>query len=144
MSLYPCSLCGARGPGVGKLAQATWAWWRADNRRVAYRQRVCVSCFAQYIAPLEVSSREFSMNCPCCGTSSEEDMDPVYLTVYVPGAGPVRLEMPTDGACAVKLRILAQTGSVELDDQGGQSVGQGPSPQTQPDPWAALGIQPRE
>jgi hypothetical protein len=71
-------------------------------------------------------------------------MDPVYLTVFVPGTGPLRLEMPTDGACAVKLRILAQTGSQELDGQGGASVGQGPGPQTPNDPWAALGIQPRD
>jgi len=142
MSLFKCSLCDQRVPG--KLSQATWAWWRADNKRVAYRQRICLGCFAEHIAPLEVSSREWSMTCPCCGANSEFDMDPVYLTIYVPTVGPLRLEMPTDAACAVKLRVLAQTNAEPLDDSGGQFGGQGPSPQTPAGPWAALGIQPRE
>jgi hypothetical protein len=78
------------------------------------------------------------------GTS--DDMDPVYLTVYVPGTGPVRLEMPFDPACAAEMRVFGMTGARKLDDQGASFGGQGPGPQTStPDStWAALGIQPRE
>lgn len=142
MSLYPCSMCEQRTPG--KLCQATWAWWRADNTRVAYRQRLCVTCFAQHISPLEVQSREFTLLCPVCGTNSEGDMDPVYLTVYVPTVGPVRLEMPCCGACAVELRVLAQRNATKLEDQSDSLGAADRSPQTQVGPWAALGIQPRE
>jgi predicted RNA-binding Zn-ribbon protein involved in translation (DUF1610 family) len=99
VSLYPCSMCGKRT--LEKLSSATWAWWRVDNVRVAYRQRLCVSCVVQHVAPLEINTREAALICPLCGTSSVDDMDPVYLTVYVPGTGKVRLELPLDGACAV-------------------------------------------
>ena len=141
MSLSPCSACGVRAPG--KLAQITWAWWRADNKRVAYRQRLCLTCMATTVVPLEVNSRDLSANCPACGIDTSEDMDPVYATSFVPGIGKVRLELPTCGVCAVRIRERAMTGAVKLEDSG--FGGQDPSPQTDlsTEAWAQLGIQPR-
>ena len=138
MSLYPCSACGERTPG--KLAQTTWAWWRADNARVAFRQRLCTACFAMTVAPLEVNTREFEQTCPACGIDTTQDMDPVYCTTFVPNVGRVRLEMPTCAPCAVELRNRAQKGAVRLEDRSDPAEGRGP--QTD-DAWAGLGIQPR-
>lgn len=144
MSLFPCSVCGERA--VGKLSSATWAWWRADNVRVAWRQRLCVACFAAGVAPLEHETRAEPLNCPLCHTAPGDDMDPCYLTVYVPGIGPIRLEMATCGACAVEVRQRAQQGAVKLDDRQVESGGQGPGPQTDAglDAWRALGLVPNE
>lgn len=140
MSLFPCSACGARRPG--KLAQATWAWWRSDNVRKAYRQRLCMDCFVRNVAPLEVATRDYSTNCPCCHIDTSDDMDPVYLTVYVPSVGPVRLEMPTCPVHAAEIRIRAQVGAQELEDSSSGAAS--PSPRTDAsDAWSALGIEPR-
>lgn len=141
MSLFPCSACGVRSPG--KLSSCTWAWFRADNVRVAYRQRLCLTCVATTIAPLEVSTREWSLNCPACGIDASDDMDPVYLTMFAPGIGRIQLEFPLDPKCAVEVRNRAQLGAVLLEDTS--SGGQEPGPQTNtPSGWAALGLAPRE
>lgn len=144
MSLFPCSSCGQRSPG--KYSSATWAWWRADNVRVAYRQRLCVQCFVQNAAGLEGACRDEPLNCPACHTAPGDDMDPCYLTVFIPGVGPVRLEMATCGPCAVEIRNRAMVGAQKLDDRPVQSGGQDPGPQTDPalQVWRDLGIAPRE
>lgn len=144
MSLFPCSFCGQRA--VGKMSSATWAWWRADQQRVAYRQRLCLTCFVQNVAGLEQATRDEPFHCPACHTDPSDDMDPVYLTVFIPGVGPLRLEMATCGACAVEIRNRAQQGAVQLDDREPQFGGQGTGPQNSntPSAWAALGIEPRE
>jgi hypothetical protein len=142
MSLYPCSACGERTSVGVSLCQATWAWWRADNQRVAYRQRLCVACFAMTIAPLEVASREQTMTCPACGIDTSEDMDPVYCTAYVPSLGRVRLELPCCAPCAAELRLRAQKGAQKLEDRVDGFVGRGPRTEA-PSPWEELGIEPR-
>ena len=143
--LQPCSGCGQRVPG--KYANTTWAWWRADNVRVAYRQRLCTACFCMNVAPLEVETREFSASCPACHIDTSGDMDPVYCTTFVPHVGRVRLELPLCGACAVDVRNRAMQGAEKLDDSGPSFGGQGAQdgdrgPQTDT-PWSALGIVPR-
>jgi hypothetical protein len=144
MSLFPCSACGARRPG--KLSNATWAWWNADNERSAWRQRLCVDCYVANVATIEQSTRDDPMNCPVCHTDAGEQMDPCYLTIYIPGVGPMRLEMATCAPCAVEIRNRALVGAEKLPDRRTESVGQGPGPQTDPatSVWQQLGIQPRE
>ena len=142
--LIPCSACGEREPG--KLCSCTWAWWRADNQRVAWRQLLCVKCYILRVQPLESAIGTDPLNCPICHTDPGEAMDPTYLTCFVPGLGPLRLEMATCGVCAVELRVRGQEGSRKLEDRLAQSGGQDPGPQTDPalDAWRALGIAPRE
>jgi hypothetical protein len=144
MSLYPCSFCGQRA--VGKLASATWAWWNADNSRVAWRQRLCVACYVTNVAGIEAAVEEEALNCPLCHTASQSDMDPCYLTIFVPAYGPRRIEMATCGACAVEVRNRALTGAVKLDDRQDSSGGLDSGPQTDPalDVWRQLGIHPNE
>lgn len=142
--LYPCSGCGGREPG--KLSNATWAWWRADNVRTAWRQKLCVSCYVLRVQPLESAVGTEPMHCPLCHTDPGEDMDPTYLTVFVPGLGPLRLEMATCGPCAVEMRNRAQENATHLDDRQPSFGGPDTGPQTDPalQAWRDLGIAPRE
>lgn len=142
MSLFiPCSYCGERK--VGKYSQATWAWWRADNVRVAYRQKLCLDCFVTNIAPLEVATRDSEYLCPVCHTAADDQLDPTYLTVYIPSVGPLRLEMGTCAACAVEVRVRAQKGADLLDDRLKNLGAAAPSTYTPDEVWKALGIEPR-
>lgn len=135
MSLFRCSACGERPVGQ-KLAQATWAWWNAANERVAWRQRLCVACYASTLAPLSVEAERAAQEvttgdalvCPMCHSISEDDMDPVYVTTFVPGHGPIRLELPLCGPCAVEIRNRAMAGATRLADR--EFGGQAPGPQT--------------
>lgn len=142
MSLFPCSACGIRA--VGKLASATWAWWTADNQRVAWRQRLCTACYVANVAGLETAVSAEPLNCPLCHTDPAADMDPCYLTVYVPGYGKKRLEIATCGPCAVEVRNRALAGASRLDDREPAFGGQDPGPQTDPelDVWRAIGVRP--
>jgi len=131
---------------VGKLSSATWAWWNADNVRVAWRQSLCVECYVTNVSVLEVSTGSDPLSCPVCHTAPGDQIDPCYLTAYIPGVGPLRLEMATCAPCAVDVRNRAQTGARKLEDRQASSGGQDPGPQTDPSlaAWKALGITPRE
>jgi hypothetical protein len=140
VSLFPCSGCGERVPE--KLAQATWAWNLADGSRVAYRQRLCLACYASVVLPLGTKVAESLYTCPLCGGDPGDDMDPVYLTVFTPGIGKGRLEMATCSACAVEIRTRARSGAVKLDDRPMPEQTPGPRTDVHADPWAALGLKP--
>lgn len=141
--LIPCSACGQKEKG--KLCSCTWAWWRADNQRVAWRQLLCVNCYVLRVQPLEMALGADPTDCPVCHTDPLDAMDPTYLTAFVPGLGPLRLEMATCATCAVGVRAAGQEGSRKLDDRLASSGGQDPGPQTDPalEAWRALGIAPR-
>lgn len=142
MSLFPCSACKERKPG--KFANVTWAWWTADQQRTAWRQRLCLDCYVATIVPLQVTIDAEPLSCPACHSDPGDDMDPTYVTAYVPGVGPERLEMATCAPCAVGVRIRAQEGAEKLPDRLLESRGQDPGPSTM-DPveqWRALGHRP--
>jgi len=144
MSLIPCDYCGSRVPE--KLCQVTWAWYAADGRRTAWRQRLCTACFCSNLLPMDVPLDFGSLTCPACHISTEHDMDPVYATAFIPGQGKQQFELPTCPSCAVKVRAAGQKGAVKLEDQ--TSV-EGPSaspstPTTRESYWSGIGIIPRE
>ena len=143
MSLIPCDRCGERTKE--KLAQVTWAWYRSDNERTAWRQRLCLACMATLVAPLWTSTAEWSLTCPACGIDTEHDMDPVYATMFIPNSGKMSMECPLCASCAARVRIEAQKGAVRLENRPLESRGQEPGPSTTAaDTWAALGIVPRD
>lgn len=148
MALYPCSGCGSRPVGV-KHASATWAWNDANGRRVAYRQRLCVGCFAQRVLALPLVQADQELTCPYCGISTGEGMDPNYCTAFVPGTGRFDFEWPTCAPCAVQLRTHAQEGGERLEDRLDQFGGLGPGPRTPAGPisattvWDSLGLRPQ-
>lgn len=141
MSLFPCSICGQRRPG--KLASAYWAWFLADGSRSAWRQRICASCAPSTLSALLKSANESEANenvfaCVACGASTDQDSDPVYLTLYLPKREAQEFAIQLDSACAVKVRVAAQHGAEKLPDRGGEV--RGPSPDTSA--WDALGLAP--
>lgn len=145
MSLIPCDSCAKRVPE--KLSQATWAWYRADGVRTAYRQRLCTACYCMNILPLDKPLDLEELHCPACGISTQHDLDPVYATVYVPGLrAKQQFEFPTCGACAVEIRNRAQRGAQFLPDRRGvEGPDSSPSSTTTRESyWSGIGIAPKD
>ena len=143
MSLIPCSSCGQRV--VEKLSQVTWAWQRADRVRVAYRQRLCLACYVANVLGLDVEWMPGQpVTCPACHINSEDDMDPVYATAYVPGSGKLQYELGLCGPCAVEIRNRAMAGAEFLPDRPGGGVSGAPDTGSRTDAWSQLGITRRE
>ena len=126
-----------------KLASLYWAWVNADGRRRAYKQKVCSTCMVEHYAKLIAGSQDPVLLCPACGISTADDMDPIYLSYYMPGMPGGQAEMPTCGACAARVRSQALRGAQPLEDRG-VGVG-GPQPQqaSATSVWDSLGLAPR-
>jgi hypothetical protein len=142
MSVYPCSVCGARKPG--KYARAYWAWFLADESRSAWTLRYCLECAQEGLQPLFSTSRSEGEDssvfaCVSCGASAKDDSDPIYCTLYLPGKEPMEFALQLDAACAARLRIPITSRGSRLPDRGG--VVRGPSPSTSA--WDALGLAPQ-
>ena len=133
-----CGLCEQQA--IGKRASMYWAWMRADNKRVAYKQLVCEDCVREAYVPLIVNAEQPVLACPACGISTVDDYDAVYLTYCLPGMPPGKSEMPFCPPCAAVLRGKAMSGAVQLEDRRQESGGSELSPPTAPQAWAALGI----
>lgn len=122
----------------------TWsvaAWMLADGSRVAYKQKLCLTCVATTLAPLYTASEQPLMTCPSCGIDTTNDNDPVWITFVPKGLGKLRIEAPTCGPCAVKLRVWCQEGAEKLADQGSGAYGQTSAPDlSAADYWASMGI----
>lgn len=126
----------------------TWtvsAWNRADGQRVAYKQKLCLTCVASHLAPLYTACQEPTMKCPNCGIDTSDDMDPVYVSFIPKGVGMLKADAPFCGACAARYRVFAQEGGEKLDDRQpqGEGPGSGPSP-TASQVWASLGLRPAQ
>jgi predicted RNA-binding Zn-ribbon protein involved in translation (DUF1610 family) len=143
VSLSHCSYCGQRN--AAKYAQVTWAWKRADDERVAFRQKLCPGCYAQLLLRLDrpVNLTE-ALTCPACGIETEHDYDAVYATTFVPGAGKSTFEWPLCAPCAVPVRAEAMVNAERLEDRPVGGLAQAPNTAGPPDPWAALGLVPRD
>lgn len=139
--LVPCSYCGARDKG--KNAWLVWAWNRADNVRVAYRQKLCVDCVATNLMPLVINSQESLLSCPACHIDTTDIMDAVFVTYILPGWGKEQGEFATCGPCAVEVRNRAQTGADLMEDRQ-VGVGAAAPTQTRVSVWDALGLRPSD
>lgn len=138
MSLIPCDFCHKRV--VEKLSQTTWAWYADDGTRVAYRQRLCTTCYCANVLPLDKPMDMDALTCPGCGTSTEHDMSPMYATVYIPGSGREQFEFPTCPSCATELRARAEEGATRLENRERvEGPGAGPStPPTRDSYWSEI------
>lgn len=132
----PCSLCGVRKPG--KLASAYWAWFLADERRTAWKQRLDRDCLVTaYGSLLAKSNSDLTETdtCVACGGQLGSELDPVFCTLYLPREDPREYELGTCAACAATLRATIQTGAERLEDRSAR----GPSPSApQSNPFADL------
>lgn len=138
--LVPCGFCKARDKG--KNAWLVWAWNRADNTRVAYRQRLCSTCVQTNLGGLLVDAQDAPLSCPVCHMDAGDAMDPIYVTYILPGWGKEQAEFATCGACAVQVRLRAQEGSDLMPDRE-MGVGAAAPTQTVTSVWDALGLRPR-
>jgi hypothetical protein len=59
--------------------------------------------------------------CPACGSDASTDLDPIYLTLYLPKQDPREFALSTCGPCAVSLRGSLQQGAMRLPERNGQS-----------------------
>jgi hypothetical protein len=122
VSVRPCSLHGKRIDG--KLAALYSAWFRADGERTAWKQLLCAPCVREVISPLLAAVTENSSDvtaCPACGKDSSEDLDPIYLNLYLPKQDAKEFALTTCGSCAATLRIGLQQGATNLPNRDGQS-----------------------
>lgn len=136
MSIRPCSMCRRRVPG--KLCSAYWAWFTADGERVAWKQKLCQACLLSHFQVILRSASSASMDglmCPGCGGTSETDLDPVFLILYLPKSDPREFELNTDAACAAKIRVSIVDHGDRLENRELES--RGPSTPSN-DPWAEL------
>lgn len=139
MALRPCDACSKRVSE--KLSSVYWSWNLADRSRRAYLQRLCLACFILRVMPLLTAEVADAILCPSCHSPTDEDMDPVFAKVYVPGQPEQALELPMCPRCAVNLRNEALEGSVLLPDRNPQFGGQAPE-RSLTSAWDALGLRP--
>lgn len=134
----PCSICAKRLPG--KLATAYNAWFNANETRVAWKQRICADCLlATYVEVLQKCSEDSTEPTTCigCGGSLVDDLDPVFMTLYLPKSEPKEFELAVCVPCADSLKATMQQGAEPLEDRSGRRQGPSTSPS---DPFANLGI----
>lgn len=134
MSIRPCSLCNKRAKG--KLASAYWSWFTAANERIAWRQLLCSPCLTSTFGPILRKSSTDSTGeatCPGCGGSLADDVDPVFLSLYLPKQEALEYELDTDAACAAEIRGSIVDHGERLANR--QLEVRGPSPLAE-DPWA--------
>jgi ribosomal protein S27AE len=143
MSLIPCDGCRLRPPE--KLSQVTWAWYSADGERTAYRKRLCTACFCSKVLPLDKVVDYDALTCPACGISTEHDMDPCYVTAYIPGQGKYQLEMPLCPVHAIEVHVYAAEGGAKLENRERvEGLEPGPSTvATRESYWSSIGVRPR-
>ena len=135
MSIYPCSSCGQRPRG--KIASVYSAWFDADGKREAWKQRFCAPCLTTLTDGFRDSLSQNTSDvtaCPLCGVDASTNLDPIYLTLYLPKREPVESALCTCGSCAPNLRNLLRVGAQALANR--QENSRGPhdgAPDS--DPW---------
>lgn len=136
MPFRVCALCEKKPKG--KLASLYWAWFLADESRVAWRQIICVECFSTtYLSLLQKcnGTSTDSYTCLGCGGSLADDLAPVFLNLYLPRQEAREFELGMCAVCAAHLQISMQHGAEKLPDRKASS----PTPSsTVADAWAAL------
>lgn len=118
MSFYPCSNCGQRANG--KLASVYSNWFEPNGDRAAWRSRYCVGCLTTLMASLKAGQSDESSNltvCPKCGSDSSQNLDGIFLTIYLPKQPEREYALTTCASCASELRALLLVGATKLGDR---------------------------
>lgn len=136
-----CSLC--RDAQKEPLFWTVSAWNAADGSRVAYKHKLCLTCVAAKIAPLQVHSDNEGMTCPACGIDTSDDFDAVYINWIPKGVGMLTAEAPFCNGCAARFRLWFEAGGERLEDREVTSRGQEAAPRYDASRvLASLGIDP--
>jgi hypothetical protein len=133
MQLKRCANgCGRLG---GPVATLYVAWFNGEAKRVCWRTYLCAQCLRETLQSALAAALQDSMDvtvCPACGTDSSTDLDPIYLTVYLPKQERREYALATCGACAAHLRVRLQKGAVLMEDRQLSSLG---APSLSPQDW---------
>src|SRR6476646_10764788 len=124
MSAFPCSVHGHKVDG--RLASLYSAWFLADGSRSAWKQRICAPCVRQELGRLLAHAAEDNSAvtvCPACGSDSATDLDPIYLTLYLPKQEAREFALTNCSTCAVTLRVRLQVGAEKLPHRDGFNSG---------------------
>lgn len=140
MIVKTCTLCAGTQPEP--LFWVVSAWQTADGERHAYKHKLCLTCVAARIAPLQVHSDGQGMTCPGCGIDTSQDYDAVYITWIPKGVGKLSAECPFCNACAAHYRVWFVAGAEVLENRSRSIEGHTYAPQyTASQTLAALGIE---
>lgn len=120
MSLLRCSGHGTRQPGA--LTHVYWFMPRADGTTLRKRQRLCSECYETWVVALLTPDDVDSLTCPACGISTDEGVDPIYVTYYPPRSGSEKGAMAFCAACAIEARLRACHNADDLPDRYVDSV----------------------
>lgn len=143
MIVKTCTRCGETQREA--LFWAVAAWQRADGVRVAFKHKLCLTCAASRLAPMQTHSDEQGMTCPNCGIGTAEDYDAVYVTWIPKSVGTLQLEAPFCPPCAANFRIWWEPGAEALEDRQRSIEGRPDAPRYEANEvLAALGLKPRE
>ena len=105
-------------PQVEPLTWAVSAWVRTDGVRVAYKQKLCLTCVSGTLAPMHVACESPLMTCPACGIDTTDDFDAVWVTWIPKGVGTLHTDAPFCPPCAARYRLWAQEGAEKLESEG--------------------------
>jgi len=129
-------------PAAPKLASIYWAWYTVSGQRVSWKTFSCVGCAPTSLGIIFRSLRNASespdeKHCASCGQVLDTDIDPIYVTLYLPGQERTDPEVWLDSACAAIIRSQIQSVGQRLPDRNVESRG----PLTlATDPWEAIGF----
>jgi hypothetical protein len=118
MSFKKCSVHGAKIPGRAATLYA--AWFRSDGVRTAWKQTLCAPCAKEELSLVIQHAADESSDvtaCPACGKDSSDDLDPIYLNLYLPKQNALEYALATCGPCAVTLRARLQVGASKLENR---------------------------
>jgi hypothetical protein len=81
------------------------------------RQRLCVECLQNYVISLITPDDAETLTCPACGISTEEDVQPIYVTYYSPKSAGEKGAMAFCASCAIEARLRACHNAEDLPDR---------------------------
>lgn len=119
----------------GPLASVYSAWWDQKGQREAWKQRLCVSCVTHILETLRASALGNSLDltvCLTCGKDASQELNPIYLTVYLPKREAAEYALTICDSCAIRSRALLSTGADRLPERNKIDEGD--------DPWATVPV----
>lgn len=115
MSLLQCAAHGTRQPGP--ICHVYWFMPQLDGTTLRKRQRLCSDCLQTYVLSLLTPEDAETLTCPACGISTEQDVQPIYVTYYEPKAAGQKGAMAFCPSCAIETRLRACHNAEDLPDR---------------------------
>jgi hypothetical protein len=117
-SFFVCCNCGQKT--VRKLAQIYARWNESNGASVGWKQRYCADCLTLLMGSLLEHRSDESLAltvCPRCGCDASEDLDPIWLNVYVPKQPERVYALTMCESCATLSRDSLTANATRLPDR---------------------------